>query len=159
MPRKSKYETHILPNLDKIKYMRQNGATEKEIYKTFKVSEDSFYRYKKEKPELSEVLKESDDFLIGKIKDSVFTAAIGSVKTKSKYKHVNGRKILISTEEETLVANMTAAAMALKILSPEYRDILSNNIQIDNTNVNNAMDNFNSFSEEIAKYLPNDNED
>ena len=76
-----------------------------------------------------------------------------------KRKTAKKREAAKTSHPKTINNQMPVPEMALKILSPEYREILSNNIQIDNTNVNNALDNFNSFSEEINKYLPNDEED
>lgn len=58
----SKYETHVLPYLEQIAAMCRNGATDKEIYTKLGISEDSFYRYKKDHSEFSESLRENKDF-------------------------------------------------------------------------------------------------
>ena len=54
--RKSKYETHIKPNLDKIKKLASSHL-EKDIAKQLGVSVSTFMEMKRKHPELQEALK------------------------------------------------------------------------------------------------------
>ena len=64
MGRKSKYETHVLPNLDKITEWKKQGATDEKICKALGISIDAFYRYKNENNELNDALKKgTQDFV------------------------------------------------------------------------------------------------
>lgn len=74
---KGKYETHVLPYLEQIAAMCRNGATDKDIYITLNISEDSFYRYKKEHSEFSEALKENKEFSDFRVENSLNKNANG----------------------------------------------------------------------------------
>lgn len=74
---KSKYETHVLPYLEQIAAMCRNGATDKDIYTALNISEDSFYRYKKEHSEFSESLRENKEFADLKIENALNKNANG----------------------------------------------------------------------------------
>lgn len=73
----SKYETHVLPYLEQIAAMCRNGATDKEIYTKLNISEDSFYRYKKDHSEFSESLKENKEFADLKVENALNKNANG----------------------------------------------------------------------------------
>lgn len=74
---KGKYETHVLPYLEQIAAMCRNGATDKEIYTALGISEDSFYRYKKDHSEFSESLKENKEFADLKVENALNKNANG----------------------------------------------------------------------------------
>lgn len=77
MARPSKYETHVAPRLEEIKDWVRNGATDKEVAKRLGISEDSFYKYKKEFPEFSESLKESKEICDAEVESALHKAAVG----------------------------------------------------------------------------------
>lgn len=54
--RQSKYETHIKPFLEKIKELKQSGATDKEIYKSLGVSKNVWLKAKKDQKDLKGLL-------------------------------------------------------------------------------------------------------
>jgi predicted transcriptional regulator len=150
--RRGKYHSHVEPYLDDIKKLRREGAIEADIAKRLKVSQATFSEYKKKYPELVEALKTSTLDLVHNIKQSLYTKALGGfVKTKRKYKHIKGKKICIQSEEEVLAPDNTAIAMALKILDPEAREVLSTNTNINVENT--ALENFKSFSEQMKEHL------
>ena len=59
--RKSKYDTHVKPYLDRIPKWRRNGMTEAQIAKKLGIAMSSFSLYKLKHPEFSEVLKNSKE--------------------------------------------------------------------------------------------------
>ena len=73
----SKYETHVLPYLEQIAAMCRNGATDKEIYTKLNISEDSFYRYKKDHSEFSESLRENKELADLKVENALNKNANG----------------------------------------------------------------------------------
>lgn len=75
---KSKYETHVLPNLERIKAWRQAGKNEDEIITLLGIGKTSFYKYKQEKrPELMKVLEYSREILVNNLKNSLYEEAMG----------------------------------------------------------------------------------
>ena len=63
MARPSKYETHVAPRVEEIKDWVRNGATDKYIWEKLGISERSFYEYKNEFSQFSQVLKETKDYV------------------------------------------------------------------------------------------------
>ncbi|MDT2771931.1 hypothetical protein P7H46_14050, partial [Enterococcus pseudoavium] len=57
---KSKYETHVKPYFDDIFYWRSHDWDLSRIAVELGVAESTFMKYKKEIPELSELLKKAD---------------------------------------------------------------------------------------------------
>ena len=63
--RKSKYESHVKPHLEKIKNYKKMGATDEQICNALDISKTSFYEYINKYPEFSETLKKGkDDFVL-----------------------------------------------------------------------------------------------
>lgn len=78
-----KYETHIKPNLDKIReWAKQTNETE--IRKRLGINSSSTWvRYKKQFPELQEALLSKQD-LVSEIKNALVKRALGFEYTESK---------------------------------------------------------------------------
>lgn len=74
--RKSKYETHILPNLDKIKQLAST-CTESDIAKQLGVSLSSFMSWKNKYPELQNAIRDGQQSLITELKSTLFKRAFG----------------------------------------------------------------------------------
>ena len=119
MGRKSKWETHIEPNIDRIPKMRHQGLTEEQIAHTLGVGYTTLKKYKNLKPALATALKEGKERLIENLEESLYIKAMGGFK-KSKviYKHMGDRKIPIKTEVEELAPDTGALIFALKNLDP-----------------------------------------
>ncbi len=151
--RKSKYDSHVKPNLDKIKGLRLQGYTEEQIAKEMRVAYSTFNEYKLKYPELLEALKEGTEELILELEKSLFMIAKGGyeIKDTKTIKEDTGRldkqgnkqyKIRVEESKKTAQPNMGALAFSLKNLSPdrwkERRDInntienLSDMVQIVN---------------------------
>lgn len=74
---KSKYETHVKLRFDEIAEWVKLGATEKEIIKNLDISEDTFYRYKNQYKEFSELLKKNRVKPVEEIKAAMLKRAVG----------------------------------------------------------------------------------
>ena len=57
MARKSKYETHVLPYLDKVREWRKTGGTVEQICEVLNISVTSWYEYIDKYPDFAEVNK------------------------------------------------------------------------------------------------------
>lgn len=73
---KSKYESHVLPNLELVKMWARNGLTDAEIAKKLDISIDRFYYYKKHFSEFSESLKENKEVADLQVEQALFKAAM-----------------------------------------------------------------------------------
>lgn len=71
------YETRIEPYFEQIKKWVSDGATEREIAKQLGVSYSTFNKYKKEKKEFSELLKNARAKPVEEIKKALYKRAIG----------------------------------------------------------------------------------
>jgi hypothetical protein len=75
--RKSKWHTHVLPNLDRIRFWRRMGFMEKDIYVKLDVAERSFYEYKALYPQLVQALKETKVDADREVVEALFKRACG----------------------------------------------------------------------------------
>lgn len=73
---KSKYESHVLPNLELVKMWARSGLTDAEIAKKLDISLDRFYYYKKHISEFSESLKENKDIADLNVEGALYKAAM-----------------------------------------------------------------------------------
>lgn len=82
--RKDVWTTTIEPNLENIEKWYEAGATEKDIIKNLNISSSSFYKYKAEKTELSEIEKSHRKLQIDNIINALYKSAIGYFETDTK---------------------------------------------------------------------------
>lgn len=96
MGRKNKYETHVHPRFDEIKEWYQD-MTEAEIVKRLGISVRAWENYKKEYPELMEVLKDSKMELKHELKESLKKKAKGFTyeETKTIIREENGKQVKV----------------------------------------------------------------
>ena len=115
--RKSRYEQKILLNKKNIRSMFEQGATEKQVYKWLGISADTFYRWKKQYPELSELCKEARQKLISDLRGKLVERAMGYSYTESKTvtKIVDGVKQEVTeTYNKQALPDVTALNLCLK---------------------------------------------
>ena len=74
---KSKYETHIEPNLDLIKSWRESGKTIEQIAEKIGVANSTLRKHAEENPALSAVLRASKEKLVARLKKSLWEEALG----------------------------------------------------------------------------------
>lgn len=116
--RKSKYDTHVKPYLDRIPKWRRNGMTEAQIAKKLGIAMSSFSLYKLKHSEFSETLKNSKEELIENLEDSLFRRAMGYSYEETKIeKESDGRTKITKTTKE-LPPDVGALIFALKNLVP-----------------------------------------
>ena len=92
--RKSAYETRIKPRFSDILEWLQNGATEKQICDNLGISNDAFYKYKREKSEFNELIEKGRESLVIELRGALVKKAFGFEYTESKTvisKDANGK--------------------------------------------------------------------
>jgi len=75
--RKSKYETHVKPNMFLIKNWARDGMIDKEIAARLKVAYSTFREYVKKYDELSAALKKSKEIADYEVEESLHKKCIG----------------------------------------------------------------------------------
>lgn len=116
--RKSKYDTHVKPYLNRIPKWRRNGMTEAQIAKKLGIAMSSFSLYKLKHPEFSEALKNSKEELIENLESSLYKRAMGYRYEETKIeKESDGRAKITKTTKE-LPPDVGALIFALKNLAP-----------------------------------------
>lgn len=114
MGRKNVYDTIIKPRFDDITQWLRNGATEKQIYQNLGISEDAFYRYKRNKKEFYELLKNGRSALVIQLRGALVKKALGYDYTETKkYTKVEDGKPVQYVEETTKAAHPDVAALNL----------------------------------------------
>ena len=116
--RKSAYDTIIKPRFDDVLKWLRNGATEKQVIKNLGINSDTFYKYKKEMPEFSELLKKGKESLVEQLRGALIKKALGFEYKESKriINFEDGNEIIVHTEEYTKQAlpDVAAANLLLK---------------------------------------------
>ena len=125
--RKSKWESHVKPYLDRIPKWRRQGMTEQQIWDKLNVGTSTAERYKLEYRELREALKNGKEELIENLETSLYKKAMGYEYEETKTvreKDDNGKdKVRIEVTKKHLAPDTGALAFALKNLDPErWRD-------------------------------------
>lgn len=82
--RKDVWTTVIQPNLENIKKWYKEGALESDIIKNLNVSSSSYYKYKAEKKEFSEIASNTRELQCDEIQNALYRRAIGFHETDTK---------------------------------------------------------------------------
>lgn len=111
--RKSKWED-VSRRLEDVRKWRQAGATEAQIAKALGISHDTFYTYKKQFPEFSEVLKQGSDILALDLRGALVELAKGGRKIRSRrvIKKKDAQGQVIETQEITDIKELPPNAFA-----------------------------------------------
>ena len=118
MARPDKYQTHVEPNLDKIRQMCQT-MTEAQIAETLGVSYSGWKRYKKQYEPLRSALKKGRHVLVIELRSALIKRAKGFEYTETK-EHYKG-KVLVEKEVCTKYypPDVAALNLALKNYDPD----------------------------------------
>lgn len=117
--RKNKYETHVAPYLEDIKYWCRDGATEEEICKRLGVALSTFQNYKNDYDELVEVLRNGKQHIDYKVEDALLQRALGYRFDEVTYEY--DEEVKRVTKQQA--GDTTAAIFWLKNRQPEkWRD-------------------------------------
>ena len=121
--RKSAYETKIKPRFSEISEWLKNGATEKQIASNLGISYSTFNKYKAEKEEFSEFLKNGRETLVLKLRGALVKKALGFVYTeKKKYRKKDESGAITEYVEETTkqaLPDVAALNLCLKNYDPD----------------------------------------
>lgn len=116
--RPSKYHTHVEPKLLLIEAWCRDGLTDADICKNLDVSHESFIQYKKQFPELVDVLKRGKEVIDTMVENALLKAALG-------YEYEESKETNTGFERSVKYAppNTTALIFWLKNRRPkEWRD-------------------------------------
>ena len=121
--RKSVYETHIEPRFSEISKWLESGATEKQIYENLGVSRNAFYKYKKDKKEFGELLKNGRKSLVLQLRGVLVKKALGFKYIERKTitgKDANGETVeRTETYERAALPDVAALNLCLKNYDPD----------------------------------------
>lgn len=154
--RPSKYETHVKPNLEQIKKWAEQGATEKQIAEQLGVAYSSFNEYKKQFPELSEILKEKDmNPLVEELRSALVKRALGfEYKEKKEYikedPMTGARTKYVEITTRQSLPDSTAIFGALNIYDPTYiRDRANHELRREDLELRKKLAAANNFDLDI----------
>lgn len=118
--RKTKYFTHIEPNLETIRLLRQKGDTEENIAKRFGVAVSTWNEYKLKYPEFKAVTRECAEYVYLKTQESLYNTAWGwtvpQLKETWELDARTGKMILVKKEilpDKVIVGNVIAQKFIL----------------------------------------------
>ena len=136
--RKSKWATHVLPELDRIPKMKKQGISDEQIASVLGVGYSTFRDYMKKYPSLRAVLKEGKAALIEDLEDTLYKKALGlctikKVKTITILDPRTGKMKVTRTEtqEDQVAPDSGALIFSLKNLASERwqdRRVVDNSI-------------------------------
>lgn len=124
MGRKCRYETHVLPHIEKVREWIQL-LTEEQIAKRLGISQRSFQKYKNDHPELAQALKEGRQELVENLKMTLKKKAQGFYyeETKTVVKQEDGAEVKIIERYKKYAQPDTGAAhLLLKNLDDTWRN-------------------------------------
>lgn len=121
--RKSAYETTIKPRFSDISDWLKNGATERQIAYNLGVSYSTFNKYKAQKKEFAEFLKNGRQSLVLQLRGALVKKALGFEYTeKKKYTKQDENGVISSYVETTTKAalpDVAALNLCLKNYDPD----------------------------------------
>ena len=112
--RKNVYDTKIKPRLDEISEWSKNGVTERSMAKTLGIAYSTFNKYKAEKTELAEILKEGREEAVEVIENALYKKATGFDYVEEKTIESDGEIIRTERTKKTALPDTTAAIYLLK---------------------------------------------
>ena len=102
MARKSKYETHVKPHLEKIRQWYET-MTEAQIASRLGVSTSSWENYKQKYPELRECLRHSKEMLAEELKATLKKKALGYFYEETKERYIQNKEGELQLAERLVV--------------------------------------------------------
>ena len=153
--RPSKYESHVLPHMDRIPKLKKQGYHDEQIARHLGVGIATFKSYKKKYPVLYDALKKGKEELIEDLEDTLYRKALGlcTIKETKKYiqKDKQGKE---TTRVEEIIKELApdtgALVFSLKNLAP---DKWKDSHEATFSEMQYALDNFKTVSDELEKTL------
>lgn len=118
MGRKKKMDK-ILNNLEEIKKLKSQGATDTQIMKALNVSRATYYKYVKECPELAEALEEGKIKVVDDLVGELYRKAMPHTLTTTKTFEKGGEKTTETTVKE-VDGDTASLIFLLKNYDPEH---------------------------------------
>jgi len=119
---KSKWETQIKDKLILVEGWARNGLTDEQIAKNLGISKTTFYKYKKEHSELSELLKKGKEVIDIQVENALLKKALGYTYDEETTKNSDGN-IEIKIVSKHVPGDTTAQIFWLKNRRPDkWRD-------------------------------------
>lgn len=124
--RQSKYETHVLPYIDRIPSWRKQGLTEEQVAQKLGIAYSTLNVYKDNHSALSEALKKGKEELIEELENSLYKKAMGYEyeEVETWIEEVDGvQKKRVKRVKKIAPPDTGALCFALKNLAPDkWRD-------------------------------------
>jgi transcriptional regulator with XRE-family HTH domain len=125
--RPAKYETYVLPYLERIPKMKKQGMTDDQIAEKLGIGRSSMMEYKKKYPDFTNAFKIGKMELIEDLEDTLYRKALGKIKVKKVKRYIediNGvKKQKIEETEEEIPPDTASIVFSLKNLDPiRWRD-------------------------------------
>ena len=115
--RKNVYDTLIKPRFSEIEDWLRHGATEKQIYENLGISKETFYQYKRQKSDFSDLLEKGRTALVLQLRGALVKKALGFDYTEVKrFTKVENNKQIQTIEEtqKTSLPDVAAINLCLK---------------------------------------------
>ena len=138
--KKTIYELKILPKLDQISKMREEGFRTKDIANAIGVGERTLHTYINNKPELMELWGKSNTTLIEKLKNTLYDLALGKAEEIKIVETTEEKKgVIVKSrkykEVRKLAPNLSAIVFALCNLDPNHwrrgdKDEITENVKL-----------------------------
>lgn len=120
---KSKYETHVEPNLILVEKWTRDGATDNEIYTRLGISETSFYKYKRKHAEFAEALKRGKEVVDTEVENALLKRALGFTYEETTTEIADDGTTKTKTVTKQALPDNTSMVFWLKNRMPElWRD-------------------------------------
>jgi hypothetical protein len=115
---KSKYQSHIAPNLLKIEAWKREGVVENTMCKRLGVGHNAFNKYKNTHEDLREALKKGEIQLVECLEKSLFQRAAGYSYEETRTTVKNGVEC-VDVSVKHMAPDVTALIYSLGNLAPE----------------------------------------
>lgn len=115
--RKNVYDTLIKPRFSEIEDWLRHGATEKQVTENLGITEETYYKYKRQKTEFSELIKNGKSSLVLQLRGALIKKALGFDYTEVKrFTKVENNKQIQTIEEtqKTSLPDVAAINLCLK---------------------------------------------
>lgn len=125
-------ELNMEDNLILVEGWARDGLSDKQIFHNLGVSEDVFYKWKRERPEFKEALKKGKEVVDREVENAMYKRAMGYEVVEEKV-FVEGDKRRVERTKKQVPPSETAQIFWLKNRKPvEWRD----KQEVDQTNRN-----------------------
>ena len=119
--RPCKYDSHVKPYLDKVYEWLKDGYTDYSISNQLGIDQDTWIKYKKEYPILSELYARARTQRNCLVMNSMYSKANGLKASVNKVKVLNSGDIIEYTEETYIPPDVNAADLYLRNNSDDYK--------------------------------------